>query len=109
MSSGPLLALCLAREDAVQGWRDMLGPPTMEEAREQAPESLRAQFSVEGVEMNQIHGADTEEAAQKEIDFFFPVQQTVAVIKPEAYENRGWCHCLMCRLSIPTTGSCMFM
>jgi len=27
--SGPSLALCLAREDAVQVWRDMLGPKDM--------------------------------------------------------------------------------
>ena len=44
--------------------------------------------SVDGVELNQIHGADTTENAEKEIGFFFPVQQTVAVIKPDAYENR---------------------
>ena len=89
MASGPLLALCLAREEAVANWRDMLGPPKMEDARSDAPESLRAQYSVEGTDLNQIHGADTTENAQKELDFFFPVEKTYAVIKPDAYENRG--------------------
>ena len=89
MASGPLLALCLAREDAVTGWREMLGPPKLEDARTEKPDSLRAQFSIEGIEMNQIHGADTVENAEKEMDFFFPVEKTVAVIKPDAYENRG--------------------
>jgi len=36
--SGPMMALCLAREDAVEGWREMLGPKEVEVAKEQAPE-----------------------------------------------------------------------
>lgn len=47
MCSGPMLALALARDDAVKGWRDMLGPKLVDEAKEKAPESLRAQYSVE--------------------------------------------------------------
>ena len=36
--SGPVLALGLAREDAVTGWRNMLGPKELEEAKEKEPE-----------------------------------------------------------------------
>ena len=36
--SGPMLALCLAREDAVSGWRDMLGPTEIPVAKEQQPD-----------------------------------------------------------------------
>ena len=36
-----------------------------------------------------LHGSDTTQKAQEELEFFFPVQQTVAVIKPDAYENKG--------------------
>ena len=36
--SGPSLALCLAREDAVQHWRDMLGPKEVDVAVAEAPE-----------------------------------------------------------------------
>ena len=39
MSSGPVMVLCLARENAVQVWRDMLGPPQVEDAKDEAPES----------------------------------------------------------------------
>ena len=35
--SGPMLALCLAREDAVSGWRDMLGPTEVKQAKEEHP------------------------------------------------------------------------
>ena len=39
--------------------------------------------------INPLHGSDSEEAAQREINFFFPMQQTVAVIKPDASGTKG--------------------
>ncbi|XP_041374387.1 thioredoxin domain-containing protein 3 homolog isoform X9 [Gigantopelta aegis] len=83
MSNGPLMALGLAREDAVKGWRDMLGPPEVEEAKQQAPDSLRALFA-DDLPINPIHGSDSEESAQQELQYFFPMEQTVAIIKPDA-------------------------
>ena len=32
------MALCLAREDAVEGWRELLGPKDISEAADKAPE-----------------------------------------------------------------------
>ncbi|XP_068752060.1 thioredoxin domain-containing protein 3 homolog isoform X3 [Montipora capricornis] len=83
MSSGPMLALCLAREDAVEGWRELLGPKDVSEAAEKAPDSFRHQFHVEDSPINPLHGSDSTVAAEKEIQQFFPMQSTVAVIKPE--------------------------
>ncbi|KAL3853950.1 hypothetical protein ACJMK2_013244 [Sinanodonta woodiana] len=88
MTSGPLLALGLAREDAVQGWRHMLGPHEVQKAKEEAPDSLRAQFSVDDTQLNQLHGSSSAADAEKELKFFFPVEQTVAVIKPDAYGTK---------------------
>ena len=36
-----------------------------------------------------MHGSDSEEQAQKEIEYFFPMEQTIAVIKPDAYGTKG--------------------
>lgn len=36
--SGPVLALGLAREDAITGWRHMLGPTEVDKAKSEAPE-----------------------------------------------------------------------
>ncbi|XP_052079993.1 thioredoxin domain-containing protein 6-like isoform X38 [Mytilus californianus] len=83
MSSGPVLALGLARDDAVEGWRNMLGPKEVNKAKEEAPESLRAKFAVDDA-INSLHGSDSEDTAKKELEFFFPMEQTVAVIKPDA-------------------------
>lgn len=52
--------------------------------------SLRAQFAVENEPINQLHGSASSEEAEREIEFFFPKEQTLAVIKPDAMEeHRG--------------------
>lgn len=49
--------------------------------------SLRAQFAVENKPINQLHGSGSRKEAEREISFFFPKQQTLAVIKPDAMEE----------------------
>ncbi|XP_061648116.1 thioredoxin domain-containing protein 6 isoform X2 [Phyllopteryx taeniolatus] len=87
MTRGPVLALALTREDAVQHWKNMLGPSDLRRAKEEDPECLRARFSMEGDPVNQLHGSQSTEEASREISFFFPVQQTLAVIKPDAVDH----------------------
>ncbi|CAH8481234.1 unnamed protein product [Schistosoma margrebowiei] len=97
MSSGPCLALLLAREDAVAKWREMLGPASISEAKSTAPGSLRAQFTMKlptkmtsekGEGINLIHGSANDHEVEKDINVFFPVEKTIAAIKPDAYANR---------------------
>lgn len=42
-----------------------------------------------GVNVNQFHGSESEEIAQKEFDYFFPMEQSLVAIKPHAFYNRG--------------------
>ncbi|NXR40401.1 TXND3 protein, partial [Zosterops hypoxanthus] len=86
MTSGPTLVLALTRENAVSHWRRLLGPKVLEEAKEN-PESLRAQYAVENVPINQLHGSSSVRDAQKELEFFFPEEQTLALIKPDAVKT----------------------
>ena len=51
--------------------------------------SLRAQFSAEESDHNPLHGSATEDEAEKEIQYFFPKEKTLAVIKPNAIQERG--------------------
>lgn len=52
--------------------------------------SLRHHFQVEDSPINPLHGSDSPETAEKEIQQLFPVQSTVAVIKPEVEpDTRG--------------------
>ncbi|KAF3843101.1 hypothetical protein F7725_001950 [Dissostichus mawsoni] len=87
MTSGPVLALALGRTGAVYLWKNILGPSDVNEAKDENPECLRAQFAVENEPINQLHGSESLEVAEQEINFFFPKQKTLAVIKPDAMEE----------------------
>ncbi|KAI0557927.1 Nucleoside diphosphate kinase [Gracilaria domingensis] len=71
MSSGPVLALILRKENAVKSWRQLMGPTNADKARKEAPESIRAKFGTDGSK-NATHGSDSPTSASREISFFFP-------------------------------------
>ncbi|KAA0715416.1 Thioredoxin domain-containing protein 3 -like protein [Triplophysa tibetana] len=83
MTSGPVLALALVKDGGVEHWRNILGPKDLLQAKNEEPECLRAQFSSGSSNINQLHGSGSSEEAEKEIGFFFPPEQTLAVIKPD--------------------------
>ena len=49
----------------------------------------RAQFQGDDAEMNMLHGSDTISTAENELSKLFKLQQTVAVIKPNAMTQKG--------------------
>ncbi len=67
MSSGQLFVLLLEKADAIQAWRRLMGPTDPERAE---PGSLRRRFAID-LQQNSVHGADSPETAEKEINFFF--------------------------------------
>ena len=66
------MALLLERHDAVQQWRSLLGPgdPSVGRASDTHRESVRARWGV-NKQANAAHGADSSEAAAREIGFVF--------------------------------------
>ncbi|MBZ3889080.1 Thioredoxin domain-containing protein 3 [Sciurus carolinensis] len=87
--SGPSLALVLLRENGLQYWKNLLGPTNVNEASEFYPDSLCAQFAMGRLPVNQLYGSDSKEIAEREIQYFFPPQNTLAVIKPHVtHEQR---------------------
>ncbi|XP_004708213.1 thioredoxin domain-containing protein 3 [Echinops telfairi] len=89
MTSDTSLALVLLRDNGFKHWKDLLGPKLVEEAREQAPASLCARFAKESLPINQLYGSDSLEVAEKEIQYFFPPQNTFVMIKPHVdYEKK---------------------
>jgi nucleoside-diphosphate kinase len=67
MTSGPVLALALEREDAVTRLREVIGATDPAEA---APGTVRALYA-ESKERNAIHASDSPENARLEVAFFF--------------------------------------
>ncbi|XP_069989827.1 nucleoside diphosphate kinase homolog 5 [Penaeus vannamei] len=73
ITSGEVLALILAGEEAITHWRRLLGPTRVSQARQEAPESIRARFGDHANDShNAAHGSDSPTSAQREIKFFFP-------------------------------------
>jgi nucleoside-diphosphate kinase len=67
MSSGPIVAMVLEGDRAVQRTRQIMGATN---PRDAAPGTIRADFAQE-VEQNIVHGSDSPENASVEISFFF--------------------------------------
>ena len=67
MSSGPIVAAVLEKENAVQAYRDYIGATNPENAE---PGTIRALYGT-SLEKNAVHGSDSDENAQIEANFFF--------------------------------------
>jgi len=67
MSSGPIVAAILEKEDAVEEYRKLIGPtnPANAEAG-----TIRYDFG-SNLQANAVHGSDSDENAIIEADFFF--------------------------------------
>jgi nucleoside-diphosphate kinase len=73
MSSGPIVAMILEGENAIQVNRDLMGAT---DYRKAAPGTIRADFARE-IEANIVHGSDAPETVQVEIAFFFNALEQV--------------------------------
>ncbi|XP_075889061.1 nucleoside diphosphate kinase homolog 5 [Nelusetta ayraudi] len=71
MCSGPILALTLARDDAIAFWKFLIGPTNSIKARETHPDCLRAKYGTSELQ-NALHGSTSVDAAVREIKFMFP-------------------------------------
>ncbi|XP_075827189.1 thioredoxin domain-containing protein 3 [Microtus pennsylvanicus] len=88
MSSNPSYVLVLLRAKALEYWKELMGPKTVEEAFASDPESLCAQFATGNFPINQFYGSSSRAVAEKEIEYFFPPQSTLALIKPHVTQEQ---------------------
>ncbi|MBN3281332.1 NDK7 kinase, partial [Polyodon spathula] len=58
LSSGPVVAMEILGDEAVTAWRRLLGPTDSSVARNEAPDSVRANFGTDGTK-NAGHGSDS--------------------------------------------------
>ena len=69
MSSGPIVAAILEKENAVADFRTLIGATNPAEA---APGTIRKLFA-ESIAANAVHGSDSDENAANEGNFFFSI------------------------------------
>ena len=67
LSSGPVVAMILEKENAVSSNRQIMGATDPKNANEG---TIRKQFGI-SIDKNSVHGSDSIENAKKEINFFF--------------------------------------
>ncbi|ROT82162.1 nucleoside diphosphate kinase homolog 7 isoform X1 [Penaeus vannamei] len=82
VTSGPVVAMELITTNAVQRWRETLGPTDAELARREAPDTIRAKFGKDK-QSNAAHGSDSDVAATREIEFFFPSSKVHDIMVPQ--------------------------
>jgi nucleoside-diphosphate kinase len=68
ITSGPLLAMVLEGDRAVDAARQVIGATNPLEA---SPGSIRGDYAIE-VGQNMVHGSDSEASAKREVALFFP-------------------------------------
>ena len=68
ITRGPLVAMVVEGEDAVEATRQVIGATNPLEA---APGSIRGDYAVE-VTFNLVHGSDSDRSAEREIEIWFP-------------------------------------
>jgi len=72
MTSGPVMVQILEAENAIQIFRNIMGATVPKEAEVGTIRNLYAVHEQkEGILENAVHGSDSIDSAQREIDFFF--------------------------------------
>ena len=67
MSSGPIVAAILEKENAIEEYRELIGATNPENAKEG---TIRKMFAT-SMQQNAVHGSDSDENAIVESNFFF--------------------------------------
>ena len=67
MTSGPVVAVILEKENAVADYRKLIGSTNPENAEDG---TIRKQYAV-SMQENAVHGSDSDENAEQECTFFF--------------------------------------
>ena len=75
MTSGPIIAYVLGRENAVEAYRQLMGATDPAKAE---PGTLRARYA-QNIERNAVHGSDSVSSALREIAFFFSELELVSL------------------------------
>ena len=85
MSAGPVWVLVLAKPNAVEEWRTIIGATDPAEA---GPGTLRHEFGEPGnITNNAVHGSATDAEAKREISIFFAREIKLAE-RIDAFDNQ---------------------
>lgn len=84
ITSGPLVALCIEGENAIEGCRQLMGATNPLAA---APGSIRADYA-QAIGRNLVHGSDSKASAERELAIFFTESDFVT----RKHDLERWVH-----------------
>lgn len=85
VTSGPVIIMALAKENAIQAWRDLIGATDSKKA---ATGTIRNLFGTD-VSHNAVHGSDSADTAQLELSMFFVEEMDEDDMESEACEDEA--------------------
>jgi len=68
MTASPIIVMCLEKDNAVTGWRELMGATNPKDA---AAGTVRALYGA-NIGANAAHGSDSLESSARELAIFFP-------------------------------------
>eukprot|EP00746_Dinoflagellata_sp_MGD_P164048 gnl/MRDRNA2_/MRDRNA2_92465_c0_seq1.p1 gnl/MRDRNA2_/MRDRNA2_92465_c0~~gnl/MRDRNA2_/MRDRNA2_92465_c0_seq1.p1 ORF type:complete len:377 (-),score=64.68 gnl/MRDRNA2_/MRDRNA2_92465_c0_seq1:199-1329(-) len=97
--SDVIVAAELIADGAIGKWQALMGPESPDQARSEAPRSIRAMFGQDTVR-NAVYGSEAASSAEGEIDFFFGDSSawpttalfnncTLCIVRPHAFTTSG--------------------
>jgi nucleoside-diphosphate kinase len=84
--SDVVVGMELVAENAIDKWRQLIGPTNTAVAKTDAPDSLRAYFGTDGTK-NAVHGSDSNGSVKKETAFWFEGNPSDRPMKTTAQLN----------------------
>ncbi|KAF5916600.1 hypothetical protein HPG69_005395 [Diceros bicornis minor] len=102
ITSGPIIAMEILRDDAICEWKRLLGPANSGVARTDAPGSIRALFGTDGIR-NAAHGPDSFACAAREMELFFPSSGVCGPANTAKFTN---CTCCIIKPHAISEGKC---
>lgn len=91
ITSDVVVGMELVADNAIQKWRDLIGPTNTLKAKQDAPDSIRALFGTDGTQ-NAVHGSDSLTSMKRETSFFFNSDVKTRAMKGTAQLN----NCTLC-------------
>lgn len=85
ITSGPVVAMVVEGESAIDVVRNLMGPTSGLKA---PPGSIRGDFSL-SVQFNIVHGSDSSDSAEYEIPLFFSEEEILSYKLPDEVFMRG--------------------
>lgn len=91
VQSDVVVGMELVKENAVEQWRQLIGPTNSLKAKTDVPNSLRALFGTDG-QKNAVHGSDSLQSMKREMAFWFGESTKASLMKTTALLN----NCSLC-------------